>query len=1319
MSLDTMNMVAQLTLDQTQFAQGMRLSQRQMETLAQVARTSGSQTDAALQQAGRQAGLSADRVRELQDYLQRAGRAGQDTGQALRRMEVPADANRDLQRLARSLGNVEQAAQQAEREMDGIGRNAGQQGESAGSDLGGGIEGGMMGKLKGLGGKGGPIAMALVGVATVGLAAGAALASAIADGMQQIQEQANIQAKFGLDADTMKRVGRAAGDSYKAAFGESVSGQSEIIAQGIQQGFLSMKSTNSEMTKFANQIDTVNQILGGETESTMMAINSMVKSGLVPNAETAMDLIVKAAQGNHQMVDDLTDSLKEYSSGWVQTGFSGEFALGLISQSMEKGSDNTDRASDAIREFGRRLYEETDTIEETLDGLDGLGESTDSLMTKFKKGGPEAEQAFDTVFDAIRKIEDPLERANAAQALLGDTAGDFINVFTQWDPSEAIKKMEDWEGATQNAAEIMGGTGQASLTSAMRSMEVAGNQVKVALAEAFGPTLEKVAAWVSAHQGEIIQFFTNLGVAALDLTIGVAKFASGTLSTLSDWYGKIAPIIGGALGLFGGFAEKVGGILKHIPGMEDAGKQVEDAGKATQWYADRVKEMPDALAAAKAGIDSIIPGLENARDGLKEGGTAAANTAKLMTALGDATVSLPDGHTITIDSNQPEMVAKLQALGLQVEELPDGNFKITANTAEGQQIVNDFVTNNSNKKIPINVEPYMDPAVMARIEAGIKDASVRANASPFSPESGYVHYAEGTADHSREPGISNKAILWGEAGPEAYIPLSGSKRGRSTNLLAKVADMFGYGLMKMADGGITDEEKARMGGGTVNTSLWTAIKANVPGARLTSAKTDHDDDGGYHPKGMAIDVAPDSSTLAYLWSIRDQLGQIIYDDATHPWYNVNGERAEGAKARAIYTETTMKQHGDHIHAMALREIAKPSSAGTGTKTPRTGKQGVVDKIVAVGKKMGMSDADIQTAIATGLVESELTDVQGGDRDSDGVFQQRPSMGWGSADDTIEKDAEDFFKELQKTDPSLSAGDRAQAVQKSAYPDKYAARMDEAGSLLADSLSYSGGSGAPSSDTLSALGTDAKATAGTGGGSVQDVRVTNWPSKIADSPGTDTGTTTEGNPKARLGLAFYADGAMLGPGDGMRVWNEPEAEGESYIPHASGKRGRATSILAQTAAKFGYQLVPNGAQFFAEGGFGAGGGGQLAAFGGYSNHADDYNWGPHGFGDLLALGFGGAMSVASMFSHIPGMLSSGELDLGALSGSGMDTSANSMPGFDQLLSKLDEMVTSIKSGKSGVTIEYAEINDPTKLIEQAAEAFRREAGLSLPTFQLGG
>lgn len=55
---------------------------------------------------------------------------------------------------------------------------------------------------------------------------------------------------------------------------------------------------------------------------------------------------------------------------------------------------------------------------------------------------------------------------------------------------------------------------------------------------------------------------------------------------------------------------------------------------------------------------------------------------------------------------------------------------------------------------------------------------------------------------SRDPAVSSTPVLWAEAGPEAYIPLGASKRSQSTRLLDEVAGIFGYGLVRMANGGI-------------------------------------------------------------------------------------------------------------------------------------------------------------------------------------------------------------------------------------------------------------------------------------------------------------------------------------------------------------------------------------------------------------------------------------------------------------------------------------------------------------------------------------
>lgn len=90
----------------------------------------------------------------------------------------------------------------------------------------------------------------------------------------------------------------------------------------------------------------------------------------------------------------------------------------------------------------------------------------------------------------------------------------------------------------------------------------------------------------------------------------------------------------------------------------------------------------------------------------------------------------------------------------------------------------------------------------------------------------------------------------------------------------------------------------------------------------------------------------------------------------------------------------------------------------------------------------------KAALETVLVESNAMDVGHGDRDSEGAFQQRPSQGWGPASETLEQDADQFFAAARKADrPGMTSGQLSQAVQRSAFPDRYAQRSGEAAALL--------------------------------------------------------------------------------------------------------------------------------------------------------------------------------------------------------------------------------------------------------------------------------
>ena len=91
-------------------------------------------------------------------------------------------------------------------------------------------------------------------------------------------------------------------------------------------------------------------------------------------------------------------------------------------------------------------------------------------------------------------------------------------------------------------------------------------------------------------------------------------------------------------------------------------------------------------------------------------------------------------------------------------------------------------------------------------------------------------------------------------------------------------------------------------------------------------------------------------------------------------------------------------------------------------------------------------------MATAIVESQLRNVPYGDRDSLGLFQQRPSQGWGPARELLNPvlAAGKFFDALVRV-PRWALrplGAAAQAVQRSAFPDRYAPTEPAAAALVA-------------------------------------------------------------------------------------------------------------------------------------------------------------------------------------------------------------------------------------------------------------------------------
>ena len=118
----------------------------------------------------------------------------------------------------------------------------------------------------------------------------------------------------------------------------------------------------------------------------------------------------------------------------------------------------------------------------------------------------------------------------------------------------------------------------------------------------------------------------------------------------------------------------------------------------------------------------------------------------------------------------------------------------------------------------------------------------------------------------------------------------------------------------------------------------------------------------------------------------------------------------------------------------------------------------VEAIAAVARERGLGRRAVVIALATAQQESRLRNLDYGDRDSLGLFQQRPSQGWGTPEQVTDPGyaAGEFYERLVlvpgwRTDRLT---DVAQAVQRSGYPELYQ-QWEPMARALVDSLDEDG------------------------------------------------------------------------------------------------------------------------------------------------------------------------------------------------------------------------------------------------------------------------
>lgn len=416
------------------------------------------------------------------------------------------------------------------------------------------------------------------GVQLAGAAAGAALVGGFYGAVENAQINDRLAGQLALTPDESERLGRINGDLFAEAYGDSLEQVAEA-SRNVIGNIEGMRDASDDVLsditgQVLNTASTFDQDLGGITT----AIGQMMRTGLAPDAQTALDIITAGLQGNARAGEDLLDTFTEYPALLERLGLKGDVAMGLINQGLDAGARNTDLVADALKEFQIRA---TDGSATSAAGFEALGINAADATAQIAAGGDGAAAGLQNVLDRLRGMEDPVARNAAAVALFGTQAEDLGGALFALDPSSAVDALGQVTGAAENLDET-----------------------------------------VNQHTG-----LTELGRSATQAFTDIGEAAIPVLMPIVDGLKQFAPVLGPlalVLATVAGAVTVVSGAMKVFAAVQAIQTAAQWASNAA-WLASPITWIVLAIIAAIALVIAIIVVVVRHWDTFRDAGATAVD----------------------------------------------------------------------------------------------------------------------------------------------------------------------------------------------------------------------------------------------------------------------------------------------------------------------------------------------------------------------------------------------------------------------------------------------------------------------------------------------------------------------------------------------------------------------------------------------------------------------------------------------------------------------------------------------------------------------
>lgn len=262
-------------------------------------------------------------------------------------------------------------------------------------------------KVEGFGAKMGAAFAALGGAAIIGQ-----VGTMFWDMGNQYEGAMNqIAASTGTAGQSLAGLEDVASAVYVNNFGESW----DDVANSLSTVKQMTGATGDELQYMTESAIGLRDTFGYDVNESIRSVDTMMDNFGI-TSEEAFNLLAQGQQNGLDKSGEMLDTINEYSSQFGALGFTVDDMFETMNSGLEGGAWNLDKVGDAVKEFNIRAKDGSKSTSEAFQALDM---DAGKMAETFAKGGPAAQDAFQTVVKEISAIEDPIKRNEIGVALFG------------------------------------------------------------------------------------------------------------------------------------------------------------------------------------------------------------------------------------------------------------------------------------------------------------------------------------------------------------------------------------------------------------------------------------------------------------------------------------------------------------------------------------------------------------------------------------------------------------------------------------------------------------------------------------------------------------------------------------------------------------------------------------------------------------------------------------------------------------------------------------------------------------------------------------